>query len=244
MAVDVADVSQESFESIKNSGEPGELVCTKPFPSQPVEFWGDRNSQRYFESYFQRFGPGVWNQGDFVRVNPNTKGIVMLGRSYVLKGYTRMTVARPISLTRYRDGVLNPSGVRFGSADIYNVVEKFTFVEDSLCVGQCRSQDADEIVLLFLKTKSNVKLTKEMEQTIKTAIQTAHSPRHVPKHIFQVADIPYTINGKKIEIAVKQIVSGKNVTPSGAVANPEALNLYKKFYHIEELVAPIGNSRL
>ncbi|OAL34611.1 acetoacetate-CoA ligase [Fonsecaea nubica] len=215
MAVDIADVSNEMFVSVKTKGEPGELVCTMPFPSQPTVFWGEGGAKKYQDSYFKRFGRGVWNQGDFVQMNDDTGGYVMLGRS---------------------DGVLNPSGVRFGSAEIYNVVEKFPDIEDSICVGQRRTTDKDESVVLFVKMKGNAVLQDELKERLRQAIRSAHSPRHVPKYIVQAPEIPYTINGKKIEIAVKQIISGKRVTPSGTVANPECFKFYERFVRIEDMV--------
>ncbi|KAG5351383.1 hypothetical protein C0989_006714 [Termitomyces sp. Mn162] len=130
----------------------------------------------------------------------------------------------------FLDGVLNPSGVRFGSGEIYSVMEQFNgSIVDSLCVGQRRPQDPDERVLLFLKMRPGVRLTPKLESDIKTEIRKALSARHVPKFIFEIEDIPYTVNGKKIEIAVKQIVSGSNLQPSGTVANPDSLKLYYKF---------------
>ncbi|THU77195.1 acetyl-CoA synthetase-like protein [Dendrothele bispora CBS 962.96] len=202
--------------NIEHTGEPGELVCTKPHPSLPVRFWGDTaDGKKLRETYFSFF-PGIWRQGDFMVVNPATKGIMILGRS---------------------DGVLNPSGVRFGSGEIYTVLEQFSdLVDDSLCIGQRRPNlDKDERVLLFVKMRDPHKLTKELESRIKDAIKKALSARHVPSYIFEVEDIPYTVNGKKIEIAVKQIVSGSNLTPSGTVANPESLKLYYKYRDIEAL---------
>jgi acetoacetyl-CoA synthetase len=132
------------------------------------------------------------------------------------------------------DGVLNPSGVRFGSGEIYSVMEQFSAaVDDSLCVGQRRPQDKDERVLLFLKMRQGHAFTTTLRNRIKSSIRSALSARHVPAFIFEVADIPYTVNGKKIEIAVKQIVSGSDLKPSGTVANPEALQLYYKYRDIE-----------
>ncbi|THU96731.1 acetoacetate-CoA ligase [Dendrothele bispora CBS 962.96] len=211
MAVEVFDPSGKNIE---HTGEPGELVCTRPHPSLPVRFWGDTpDGKKLRETYFS-FYPGIWRQGDFMVVNPATKGIMILGRS---------------------DGVLNPSGVRFGSGEIYTVLEQFSdVVDDFICIGQRRPKlDKDERVLLFVKMRDSYKLTKELEVRIKDTIKKALSARHVPAYIFEVEDIPYTVNGKKIEIAVKQIVSGSNLTPSGTVANPESLNLYYKFRDIE-----------
>lgn len=134
------------------------------------------------------------------------------------------------------DGVLNPSGIRFGSAEIYEVVESFPEIEETICVGQRRTQDEDESVILFIKMKGSLPLDEALAEKLRQAIKSARSSRHVPKHIFQVPDIPHTINGKKIEIAVKQIISGKQVTPAGTVANPECFKLYEKYVNIEDVV--------
>ncbi|KAL0956816.1 hypothetical protein HGRIS_002928 [Hohenbuehelia grisea] len=200
--------------NIEDTGEPGELVCTRPHPSLPLMFWGDENGEKLHSAYFDMY-PGVWRQGDFIVVNSKTKGILMLGRS---------------------DGVLNPSGVRFGSGEIYTVLEKFqAHFEESICVGQRRPQDKDERVLLFLKMRPGYLLTRDLDTQIRNAIRSGLSARHVPAYIFAVEDIPVTINGKKIEIAVKQVVSGIDVKPSGMVANPESILLYYKYRDIERL---------
>ena len=164
-----------------------------------------------------------------------------------------------MALNLNSDGVLNPSGVRFGSGEIYTVLETFSgSIDDSLCIGQRRPQDKDERVLLFLKMRPGHKFTPELVGDIASAIRKALSSRHVPSYIFEVSDIPvclsrfchalsvislmtcplsqYTVNGKKIEIAVKQIVSGSNLQPSGTVANPESLQLYYKYRDIESVV--------
>ncbi|KNZ80854.1 Acetoacetyl-CoA synthetase [Termitomyces sp. J132] len=202
------EVFDPSGKNIEHTGTPGELVCTRPHPSLPLYFWGDATGEKLRDAYFNMY-PGIWRQGDFIVVNPTTKGLIILGRS---------------------DGVLNPSGVRFGSGEIYSVMEQFNgSIVDSLCVGQRRPQDPDERVLLFLKMRPGVRLTPKLESDIKTEIRKALSARHVPKFIFEIEDIPYTVNGKKIEIAVKQIVSGSNLQPSGTVANPDSLKLYYKF---------------
>ncbi|KAF5355503.1 hypothetical protein D9758_006409 [Tetrapyrgos nigripes] len=211
MAVEVFDPTGKNIE---HTGEPGELVCTRPHPSLPVRFWGDTpDGKKLRETYFS-FYPGIWRQGDFMVVNPSTKGIMILGRS---------------------DGVLNPSGVRFGSGEIYTILEQFSDrIDDSLCIGQRRPNlDKDERVLLFVKMRETYKLDEALKNRIKEAIRKALSARHVPSFIFEVEDIPYTVNGKKIEIAVKQIVSGSNLTPSGTVANPDSLKLYYKYRDIE-----------
>jgi acetoacetyl-CoA synthetase len=125
--------------------------------------------------------------------------------------------------------VLNPSGVRFGSAEIYAVTESFPNIDDSICVGQRRRQDLDENVLLFVKMKTGHAFSASLKNSLKEAIRQKYSSRHVPKHIFEVEDIPYTVNGKKCEINVKQVVSGQNVAVSGTVANPKSLDLYQKY---------------
>lgn len=156
--------------NIEGSGEPGELVCTRPHPSLPLYFWGDQNGSTLRKAYFE-FYPGVWRQGDFIVLNPATKGMLMLGRS---------------------DGVLNPSGVRFGSGEIYAILEdKFAKqLDDSLCIGQRRPQDMDERVLLFLKMRGGCSLTKQLDSDTKYAICVGRSMCHVPSHIFAVQNIP------------------------------------------------------
>ncbi|KAF8199906.1 acetoacetate-CoA ligase [Mycena galopus ATCC 62051] len=194
--------------NIEDTGVAGEMVCVRPHPSQPLYFWGDESNKKYRASYFDMY-PGIWRQGDFMVFNPITKGVKVLGRS---------------------DGVLNPSGVRFGAAEIYSVLEDFSAtIADVLCVGQRRPQDDDERVLLFLKMKEGHVLDDRFVWCLKNAIRTNLSARHVPAYVFAVDDIPYTSNGKRIEIAVKQIVSGVDTKPSGAVANPESLKLYYKY---------------
>jgi len=206
------EIFDPSGNNIEHTGQPGELVCTRPHPSLPACFWGDPSGMKFHNAYFSMY-PGVWRQGDFIVLNPTTAGLMILGRS---------------------DGVLNPSGVRFGSGEIYSVLEKFSgILDDSICVGQRRPQDLDEHVLLFVKMRTGHQFTCALEGEIKSAIRKGLSARHVPSHIFEVQEIPYTVNGKKIEIAVKQIVSGINVQPSATVANPESLRLYYKYRDLE-----------
>jgi acetoacetyl-CoA synthetase len=208
MAVDIYDPESAGGVSVEKSGAAGELVCTQPFPSQPLQFHGPGGLEKYRSSYFERFGPRVWCQGDFIQRLTDTGGLLMLGRS---------------------DGVLNPSGVRFGSAEIYAVTETFSDISDAICVGQRRACDSDEQVLLFIKMKPGCSFTQDIQQRLRASIRDKYTPRHVPKYIFAVADIPYTINGKKCEINVKHIVSGRAVAVSNTVANPQALELYKRF---------------
>jgi acetoacetyl-CoA synthetase len=169
-------------EDISSSGEPGDLVCTKPFICQPVAFWGQEGPKKYQSSYFDKFnnkqGRPIWHHGDFVRFNPKTGGIWMLGRS---------------------DGILKPSGIRFGSAEIYNVVlQHFADeVADALCIGRRRETDDDETVVLFLKMADGHLITPELVLKIKTAIKNALSARHVPAIVDECPEIPVTTNGKK-----------------------------------------------
>ncbi|XP_074635264.1 acetoacetyl-CoA synthetase-like isoform X2 [Acropora palmata] len=186
----------------------GELVCTKAFPCMPIYFWNDPQGLKYKKAYFDKF-PGVWAQGDFCSINTLTGGILMLGRS---------------------DGTLNPSGVRFGSAEIYNTVERLEEVEDSLCVGQ--QTDVGERVVLFLKMANGFRLDNELITRVKNTIRQRLSPRHIPQIILETKEIPYTASGKKVEVAVKKILSGEHVTSRGALANPDSLDFY---YNIQEL---------
>lgn len=164
-------------EDVTGKGEEGELVCVKPFPCQPVQFWGADGEKKYRSSYFDKF-EGVWCHGDYVRINPSTGGLVMLGRS---------------------DGVLKPSGVRFGSAELYNLVLKHFAeqVEDALAIGRRREQDADETVILFLKIAEGHKYSEELANSIKAIIKKELSARHVPGIVDECPAIPVTTNGKK-----------------------------------------------
>ncbi|KAH7002441.1 hypothetical protein EDB80DRAFT_720583 [Ilyonectria destructans] len=197
----------ESGQNIDATGERGELVITTPFPSMPVTFWGDGGLEKYRKAYFDTF-PGIWCHGDFMSQNPKTKGYLIHGRS---------------------DGVLNPGGVRFGSAEIYNVVEKFAELEDFVAVGQRRPIDKDEQVLLFVKMRNDAVLGAPLLSKIRDAIRTMLSPRHVPSHIFQVQNLPYTMNGKRIENAIKSVVCGETVKNTGSIINPECLKEYEQY---------------
>ncbi|KAM6156265.1 acetoacetyl-CoA synthetase isoform 1-T1 [Rhynchocyon petersi] len=192
-------------------GQSGELVCTKPIPCQPTHFWNDENGSKYRKAYFSRF-PGVWAHGDYCRINPKTGGIVMLGRS---------------------DGTLNPNGVRFGSSEIYNIVEAFEEVMDSLCVPQY-NQDGEERVILFLKMVSGHTFQPDLVRRIREAIRLGLSARHVPSLILETKGIPYTLNGKKVEVAVKQVIAGKSVEHRGAFSNPETLDLYQNIPELQD----------
>ncbi|KAJ4293675.1 hypothetical protein N0V90_008959 [Kalmusia sp. IMI 367209] len=196
-------------------GEPGELVATASFPNQPVFFWGDETGEKYHAAYYARF-PHVWTHGDFIQYHRITGQVLFLGRA---------------------DGVLNPSGVRFGSSDIYSVIEThFPEVVDSVCVGQRRPQDSDESVVLFLKMKDGESFTDALVEKIKWKIGEERSKRHIPRYVFQTWDIPATVNGKKVELPIKQIVSGKTIKPSGTLANPQSLHFYYQFAKVEDVL--------
>lgn len=186
-------------------GERGELVVRTPFPSMPTHFHNDSEGVLYRKAYFAKFR-GIWAHGDFMMINPETNGIVMLGRS---------------------DATLNPNGVRFGSAEIYQVVEQFTEVSDSVCVGQRNSSGSDERVVLFLKLNPGVNYSDDIVSRIKKLVREQLSPRHVPAVIVPIQEIPYTISGKKVEIAVRNVIEGEEVKNSGALSNPSCLELYK-----------------
>lgn len=213
IAVDVLDPN--TGVSIRDSGEPGEMVVRKAFPSMPACFWGDdSNNKLYRTSYFDRFadvGLDVWAQHDWLSVNPATGGSVMHGRS---------------------DGVLNPSGIRFGSGEIYAIVEGPAFnaeVAETLCVGRRREGEGDENVFLFVKMAAGHALTPHLVARLKQAIAHGLSPRHVPRFVVEVDEVPVTINGKKVETAVKAAISGRAVPVSSTVANPECLRGYRKW---------------
>ncbi|TPX15237.1 uncharacterized protein E0L32_004514 [Thyridium curvatum] len=203
MAVEIWDANGKNIE---DTGEKGDLVITKPFFSMPITFWGEGGEEKYRKAYFDTF-PGVWHHGDFVRKIVKTQGYEVLGRS---------------------DGVLNPGGVRFGAAELYGIVDQFSEVQDCIAVGQRRKLDADEQVLLFLKVKTPP-LSDGLRDRIRTTIRKQLSSRHVPAHILEVQDIPYTMNGKRIENLVKDVVCGRTAKVGGTAANPESLEEYEKF---------------
>jgi len=196
MAVKAFDMSGKPVLNQK-----GELVCTKAFPSMPIYFWNDPEGEKYRHAYFQTF-PGVWHHGDYIEINDHG-GVKIYGRS---------------------DATLNPGGVRIGTAEIYRVVEALPEIDDSLVVGQ--EWKGDERVILFIKLNSDVQLDQRLTGRIKAVIREQCSPRHVPAKIIPIADIPYTINGKKVEVAVKKIINGYEVVNQDALVNPESLDLY------------------
>ena len=182
--------------------EKGELVCTAPFPSMPLYFWHDEGDKKYREAYFETYA-NVWHHGDYVEITENG-GLIMYGRS---------------------DATLNPGGVRIGTAEIYRQVETIPEIADSLVVGQ--DWDNDVRIILFVKLAAGESLTRELIDLIKKTIRQNTTPRHVPAKIIQIADIPYTISGKKVEVAVRKTIHGEEVLNRDALANPDSLDLYK-----------------
>ncbi len=183
-------------------GAPGELVCTQPFPSMPTGFWNDPDGSRYRSAYFARY-PGVWHHGDFAERRPEG-GLVILGRS---------------------DTVLNPGGVRIGTAEITRVVEQFAEVVESLVVGQ--DWQGDVRVVLFVKLREGQALDDGLRERIKRRIHEEETPRHVPAKILQVPDFPRTISGKLTELAVRKVIHGQEVENRDALANPQALDHFR-----------------
>lgn len=181
----------------------GELVCEIPEPSMPICFANDPDGQRYLNAYFRVY-PGIWHHGDYVQFNSATGGVTYFGRS---------------------DSVLKPSGVRIGTAEIYNIVEKLPEVQDSLAIGQ--QYHDDQRILLFVQLVPGAELTEELQKRIKKDLRTKASPRHVPALIYAVPDLPKTFNGKKVESAVTNLVNGRRITNREALGNPESLDYFE-----------------
>jgi len=182
--------------------EKGELVCTAPFPSRPIFFWNDENKEKYMSAYFEHY-PGVWRHGDFIRITKNG-GVIVYGRS---------------------DATLNPGGVRIGTAEIYRIVESMDEVADSLVVGQNWKDDVR--VILYVVLKNELSLNDQLINKIKEQIKLNASPRHVPSKIIQIKEVPHTISGKKVELAVTRILNGEKVENKDALANPKSLDQFK-----------------
>jgi acetoacetyl-CoA synthetase len=182
-------------------GKQGELVCTASFPSMPIYFWDDPDGRKYQAAYFDGF-PGGWTHGDFIEVTERG-GLIIYGRS---------------------DATLNPGGVRIGTAEIYRIVEQLEEVEDSVVVGQ--NWQNDTRVILFVKMQPGYELTDELQQKLRQNIRKNGSPRHVPAKIIEVPDIPYTLNMKKVELAVQKTIHGREVKNKDALKNPESLDFF------------------
>ena len=183
-------------------GEKGELVCVKPFPSMPIAFWNDPDGARYRAAYFERY-PGIWHHGDYVELTEHG-GVIVYGRS---------------------DATLNPGGVRIGTAEIYRQVELLDEVEESIVIGQ--DWQGDVRVVLFVRLRPGISLDEELEGRIKQQVKSGCTPRHVPARVVQVGDIPRTKSGKIVELAVRDTVHGRPIKNKEALANPEALDLYR-----------------
>ena len=197
MAVDVFD---EEGNSVTDT--PGELVCTKPFPSMPIMFWNDPDGKKYQEAYFDYY-PNVWRHGDWTKLTKRGT-LVIFGRS---------------------DATLNPGGVRIGTAEIYKVVESFEEILESIVIGH--EWEDDIRIVLFVKLKEKISLDEKLKTEIKNKLRQLVSPRHVPAKIISVADIPRTRSGKITELAVRDVIHGKKIKNIEALSNPEALDLFK-----------------
>jgi acetoacetyl-CoA synthetase len=200
MATDVFDVQGNSAAA----DEKGELVCTVPFPSKPIGFWGDIDNAKYRSAYYEGF-PGVWTHGDFA-AKTKSGGFVIYGRS---------------------DATLNSKGIRIGTAEIYRVVETFTQVQEAMAVSQ--DFEGDTRVVLFVTLKSGADLTPELEKELKTALRVQASPRHVPDLIIAAPELPRTKSNKLVELAVGDVINGREVRNRDALANPAALDWFKQF---------------
>ena len=203
LAVQVFDEAGRSVREQK-----GELVCTKPFPSMPIGFWNDPDGRKYHDAYFGHY-PGVWRHGDYAELTGHD-GVIIYGRS---------------------DATLNPGGVRIGTAEIYRQVEQVPEVIESLVVSQQR--DRDERIVLFVRLRDGVELTDELRDTIRRQVRERTTPRHVPARIVQVPEIPRTKSGKIVELAVRDVIHGRDVKNREALANPEALEHFRNRRELE-----------
>lgn len=201
-------------EAFNEQGKPvtnqqGELVCTAPSPSMPIYFWDDTDGKKYHSAYFDVY-PGVWRHGDYIEIN-DRGGVIIYGRS---------------------DATLNPGGVRIGTAEIYRQVEMLDEIEDSLVVGQNWKNDVR--VVLFVKMMAGYQLTDDLKNKIRQTVRINASPRHVPAKIIQVPDVPYTLNMKKVELAVKKTIQGELVLNKDALKNPKVLEYYAELKELQE----------
>ncbi len=190
-------------------GQQGELVCAAPFPSMPIHFWDDPEGKKYHDAYFDVY-PNIWRHGDYIEIN-DRGGVTIYGRS---------------------DATLNPGGVRIGTAEIYRQIDQVEEIEDSLVIGQPWENDVR--IILFVKMAQGCELTEELKKKIKGTIRTNASPRHVPAKILPVPDVPYTLNMKKVELAVKKVIQGQPVLNKDALRNPEVLDYYADIKELQE----------
>ena len=197
------DIFDENGKSINN--EKGELVCKSPFPSKPIYFWNDKNNKKYLETYFDKY-KDIWHHGDYCEKTQN-EGYIIYGRS---------------------DATLNAGGVRFGTAELYRVVENLNDIME--CVAVEHNIQTDTEVILFIKMKNKMQFDETLNQTIRFEIKSNLSPKHVPSKIFQVNDIPKTKSGKVVELTIKSIINGNDVKNKNALANPDCLKEYENIY--------------
>ncbi len=197
LGVDVA-----AFDEAGNEvhDQPGELVCRQPLPCMPVGFLNDRDGEKYRSAYFDIY-PGIWRHGDYVTFTAHG-GVIIHGRS---------------------DATLNPAGVRIGSAEIYSALDQLPEIKGAVVAGWIPPTQSDEMIVLFVVLDKGLKLDKQIEERIRKTIRTQRSPRHIPQHIFQLSEVPVTRSGKTVELSVKAILAGKEVTNQSALANPHVL---------------------
>jgi acetoacetyl-CoA synthetase len=203
MQVEIFDAQGRALHDAK-----GELVCSAPFPSMPIYFWQDPENKKYQQAYFSKY-PNVWAHGDFAELTAHG-GLIIYGRS---------------------DAVLNPGGIRIGTAEIYREVEKIDAVLESIAVDQ--EWNDDTRIILFVKLRAGLLLDVALIEEIKTNIRQQLSPRHVPAKIIQVADIPKTINGKLVELAVRNVIHHQPVKNIDAIANPQALDFFRDIVELK-----------
>ncbi len=202
MDVDIFDQDGNSLKQKK-----GELVCKTPFPSKPIYFWNDKNNIKYLEAYFKKY-ENIWHHGDYCEKTIND-GYIIYGRS---------------------DATLNAGGVRFGTSEIYRVVENIDHITE--CVAVEHNLYIDTEVILFIKMHSNYNLNEELIKIIKSEIRTNLSPKHIPSKIFEISDIPKTKSGKIVELTIKNIINGLEIENKNALANPHCLKEYDDIYQI------------
>ena len=199
LGMDVAVFDDDGTQVVEQKGE---LVCAAPFPSMPLKFWNDADGTKYRSAYFERF-PGIWCHGDYAEITEHG-GIIIYGRS---------------------DAVLNPGGVRIGTAEIYRQVEQMDEVEEGIAVGQ--EWKGDTRIVLFVRLRDGIKLDDDLIDRIRKRLRTNCSPRHVPGRVIQGVDIPRTKSGKIVELAVREVIHGREVKNVEALANPSALDLFR-----------------
>ena len=200
MDVDIFDQEGNSINQKK-----GELVCKSPFPSKPIYFWNDKNNKKYLNTYFNKY-KNIWHHGDYCEKTDNG-GFIIYGRS---------------------DATLNAGGVRFGTSELYRIVENIDNIIECVAVEHILYSDTE--VILFVKMKETFKLNEDLNKCIKFEIRSNLSPKHVPSKIFEVKDIPKTKSGKIVELSIKNIINGHSVKNKNALSNPDCLKEYENIY--------------